>query len=132
MKLSVVMPCFKEAPTVAAQIDAVLAVEIADERVCDREIVVVDDGSTDGTTEILATFDDPRVKVIRHAANRGKGAALQTGFAAATGDILLIQDADSTLIRSRRDRTTGASEPHARRSSSSTPSAQTRTPCSRA
>jgi tetratricopeptide (TPR) repeat protein len=94
MKLSVVMPCFNEAATVAAQIAAVLAVEIPDERVCDREIVVVDDGSTDGTTEILATFDDPRVKVIRHAANRGKGAALQTGFAAATGDILLIQDAD--------------------------------------
>ena len=94
MKLSVVMPCYNEAATVAAQIAAVLAVEIPDERIAGREIVVVDDGSTDGTTAILGEIDDPRVKVIRHAANRGKGAALQTGFAAATGDILLIQDAD--------------------------------------
>ena len=94
MKLSIVMPCFNEAATVAAQITRVLAADIPDERIADREIVVVDDGSTDGTTAILGTIDDPRVKVLCHAVNRGKGAALQTGFAAATGDILLIQDAD--------------------------------------
>jgi glycosyltransferase involved in cell wall biosynthesis len=94
MKLSVVIPCFNEAPTVAAQIAAVLAASIPDERVAGREVVVVDDGSTDGTAAVLAGISDPRVRVIHHPTNRGKGAALETGFAAATGDILLIQDAD--------------------------------------
>ncbi len=89
LKLSVIIPCYNERPTVATVIDRVRAVGLA------HEIIVVDDGSTDGSREVLAQID-PRddLKIILHDHNQGKGAAVRTGFKAATGDVFLIQDAD--------------------------------------
>jgi glycosyltransferase involved in cell wall biosynthesis len=89
LKLSVIVPCYNEKNTVAEIIRRVRAVELA------NEIIVIDDGSTDGTREVLAqipTGDD--LKVICHDRNLGKGAAVRSGFKSATGDVLLIQDAD--------------------------------------
>ncbi len=88
LKISVVMPVFNEAATVRSIIDLVCEQELVD------ELVVVDDCSTDGTGEILAAVDIPAVRVLRHETNRGKGAALRTGFAQASGDVVLVQDAD--------------------------------------
>jgi len=89
LKLSVIIPCYNERPTVATVIERVRAVGLA------HEIIVVDDGSTDGSREVLAQID-PRddLKIILHEHNQGKGAAVRTGFKAATGDVFLIQDAD--------------------------------------
>lgn len=90
MKVSVIIPVYNERQTVAECVRNVLAVEIAD------EILLVDDGSTDGTRELYPELEtlDPAIRVILHEQNRGKGAAVRTGFAAAAGDIFLIQDAD--------------------------------------
>jgi glycosyltransferase involved in cell wall biosynthesis len=87
--LSVVIPVYNEEGTVLQIIEKVLKLEIV------AEIVLVDDGSTDGTKEILekATFDR-RVKLFFHGRNRGKGAALRTGFGHVTGEVVAIQDAD--------------------------------------
>jgi glycosyltransferase involved in cell wall biosynthesis len=87
--LSVVIPVYNEKDTVLQIIEKVLKLEIV------AEIVLVDDGSTDGTKEILekATFDR-RVKLFFHGRNRGKGAALRTGFGHVTGEVVAIQDAD--------------------------------------
>ena len=87
-KVSVVIPVYNERDTILQVIDAVKGVGLAD------EVVIVDDGSVDGTRETLATVHDPAIKVICHERNRGKGAALRTGFAAAGGDVVIIQDAD--------------------------------------
>jgi len=88
--LSVVIPCFNEAATIESIVDAVERSPVRD-----LEIILVDDGSTDGTRELLRDKLEGRVaRVIYHASNRGKGAALRSGFAAATGDMILIQDAD--------------------------------------
>lgn len=89
MKLSVVIPCYNEKETIAILIQRVKGspVEL-------KEIIIVDDASTDGTRDILGQADDPLVKVIYHLRNQGKGAALRTGFSAATGDICIVQDAD--------------------------------------
>ena len=86
--LSVVVPVFNEAATVRELLRRVLASPV------DKEVVVVDDGSSDGTREILAGLDVPPVRVVLHDRNRGKGAALRTGFAAARGRVVVVQDAD--------------------------------------
>ena len=86
--LSVVVPCYDEAATVEELLRRVLASPWV------AEVIVVDDGSTDGTREILAQVNDPTVRVILHERNMGKGAALRTGFAAATADYVIVQDAD--------------------------------------
>lgn len=90
MKLSVVIPCYNEVETLAKVIEAV---RISPVRNC--EVIVVDDCSTDGTRELLQSgLGNSVEKVLFHGKNKGKGAALRTGFAAATGDIVIVQDAD--------------------------------------
>jgi glycosyltransferase involved in cell wall biosynthesis len=91
--LSVVIPVYDEASTIARLIERVRAAPLE----LPIEIVVVDDASSDGTHEILARLGTPEagdLRLIRHPVNRGKGAAVRTGLAAARGDIVLIQDAD--------------------------------------
>jgi len=91
MKLSIVMPVYNERNTIKEILRRVRQVDLGD---IDREIIVVDDGSSDGTRDILAMEEDSVTRVLYHPENRGKGAAVRTGFEAATGDLLLIQDAD--------------------------------------
>ncbi len=86
--LSVVMPCFNERATIETVVKAVL------ESPFTAELLVVDDGSTDGTRDFLETVQDERVRVILQPRNQGKGAAVRTGFAAATQPYVIIQDAD--------------------------------------
>ncbi len=89
-EISVVIPCYNESSTIEELLDAVRASEIPD-----KEILVVDDGSTDGTREKLRSLEgQPGLRVIFHERNQGKGAALRTGFQAATGDVVIVQDAD--------------------------------------
>jgi glycosyltransferase involved in cell wall biosynthesis len=95
MKLSIVIPAFNERPTVETLLERVASAALPDS--LEREIIVVDDGSADGTRELLRRLEaagDPPFRLVEHAANRGKGAALRTGFERATGDIVLVQDAD--------------------------------------
>jgi glycosyltransferase involved in cell wall biosynthesis len=88
--LSVVVPVFNERNTVAEIIRRIRAVELP----VRLEVVVVDDGSSDGSDKVLGALQDSTVRVIRHPGNRGKGAAVRTGIEAAKGDLVLIQDAD--------------------------------------
>lgn len=92
MKLSVVIPVFNEAKTVASLVAAVRAVDVGME----KEILLVDDCSSDGTQDVLKQMQGlhPDLTVIYHEKNQGKGAALRSGFKAATGDLVIIQDAD--------------------------------------
>jgi len=91
MKLSIVMPVFNERNTIKEILRRVRQVDLGD---LEREIVIVDDGSSDGTRDILSMEEDSGTRVIFHQENRGKGAAVRTGFAAASGDLIVIQDAD--------------------------------------
>jgi glycosyltransferase involved in cell wall biosynthesis len=87
----VLVPVFNEATTVRTVIDRLLAVPFP----CDIELIVVDDGSSDGTSAVLAGLPpDPRVRVLHHPVNRGKGAAIRTAAAQARGDYLIPCDAD--------------------------------------
>lgn len=89
MKLSVIIPCFNEVNTLKNILE-----EVKNSDIKDQEIIVVDDYSTDGTREILKSLGDSEIKVFYHDFNKGKGAALRTGFKKATGDICIVQDAD--------------------------------------
>jgi glycosyltransferase involved in cell wall biosynthesis len=86
--LSVVIPCYNEEATIEALINLVLDSPWV------AEIIVVDDGSKDRSCEILATVNDPKVRVVLHDVNKGKGAALRTGFQHATSEFVIVQDAD--------------------------------------
>ena len=89
MKLSVIIPVYNESKSIEEILHRVQATDMA------AEIVVVDDGSVDGSRDILKKLDGKkRVRVVMHEKNQGKGAAVRTGLDAATGDVLLIQDAD--------------------------------------
>jgi dolichol-phosphate hexosyltransferase len=90
VKLSILMPVYNEAPTVQAVIKRVLDVEFP----CPVEVVIVDDASTDGTAGILSRLHDERLVKLAHPVNRGKGAAIRTAVAAASGDFIVPLDAD--------------------------------------
>ncbi|MBI3079479.1 MAG: glycosyltransferase family 2 protein [Deltaproteobacteria bacterium] len=88
MKASVIIPAYNEAATIRTLLERVRGVGL------DLQIIVVDDGSTDGTAAALDRIGDARVHVIRHPVNRGKGAAIRSALPAVTGDVVIIQDAD--------------------------------------
>jgi glycosyltransferase involved in cell wall biosynthesis len=88
--LTVIMPVYNERPTVAEVIRRMRAVELP----LTLQVIVVDDGSSDGSDKVLRAVEDSTVRVICHERNQGKGAAVRTGLAEARGDLVLIQDAD--------------------------------------
>ena len=88
MRLSIIVPVFNERATVRELLRRVAAIDL------DKEVVVVDDGSTDGTRDVLAELGGDGPAVVLHDANRGKGAAIRTGLRHVTGDCVLVQDAD--------------------------------------
>jgi glycosyltransferase involved in cell wall biosynthesis len=92
MLLTIVVPCYNEKKTIADLIARVLNAPLP--AGIDREVIVVDDSSSDGTRDILAGIQDKRIQVVLHDKNQGKGAALRTGFCRAAGDIVVVQDAD--------------------------------------
>lgn len=88
MNISVIIPVYNEMQTIAEILNRIQAVGLA------SEIVIIDDGSSDGTREYIQTLTDPLFKVVLHQVNQGKGAAVVTGIKNASGDVLIIQDAD--------------------------------------
>jgi len=88
MLLSVIMPVYNERDTLTEILRRVEAVPV------DKEIIIVDDGSTDGTRQILKDIKAENIKVIFHERNQGKSAAIKTGLREGTGDVVIIQDAD--------------------------------------
>ena len=91
-KLSVIVPVYNERNTVVEVLRRMRAVELPDG--IEREIIVIDDGSNDGTRDVLRQLGDSTVRILMHEGNRGKGASVRTGLALATGEYVLIQDAD--------------------------------------
>ena len=97
MKLTVIIPVYNEAQTISQVVDRVRAVDIGD---IEKEIIIANDGSSDGTARAIEASDwvtDPRIRVYDNPINVGKGAAVRVGLKYATGDIILIQDADLEL-----------------------------------
>ncbi len=90
MKLSIIIPVYNEKHTIKEVIDRVRETDVGME----KEIIIVDDGSKDGTQDVLNNLNFPDTKTFFHAQNQGKGAALHTGFSNVQGNIILIQDAD--------------------------------------
>jgi glycosyltransferase involved in cell wall biosynthesis len=90
VKLSILMPVYNEHASVANAVKQALDVRYP----CEIELVVVDDGSRDGTADVLSGLDDPRLRVFSHERNRGKGAAIRTAAEQASGDYMVILDAD--------------------------------------
>ena len=88
-KLSIIVPCYNEENTILSAIQ-----EINEFNDLDKEIIIVDDGSNDGTREILKKIKDDSVKIFYHDHNSGKGKAIRTGIEKSSGDIVIIQDAD--------------------------------------
>lgn len=86
--LSIIMPVFNEKKTISKAIEEVLSTPYR------KQIIIVDDGSTDGTRDVIDAMGDSRIKVIIHDKNIGKGGAVRTGLSQAIGDVILIQDAD--------------------------------------
>jgi len=102
-RVSIVLPVYNEAATIAQMLDTVLRAPLTgDRQAIQKELIVVDDCSSDGTRDLLpqavvqaqAAHPTARVELLLHPANRGKGAALRTGFAHATGEVVMVQDAD--------------------------------------
>ena len=92
MKLSIIIPVLNERATVTTLLDAVLGVELEG---VEKELVIVEGGSTDGTREIIRSYETrPGVRAVYEDAPHGKGAAVRTGLALVTGDVVLIQDGD--------------------------------------
>ncbi len=89
-KLSIIIPVYNEVKTILPILELVQAVDIG----LDKEIIVIDDKSTDGTRDLLVTLSCPNLRIIFQAENQGKGSAVRAGFEEATGDIVIIQDAD--------------------------------------
>jgi glycosyltransferase involved in cell wall biosynthesis len=90
VKLSILMPVYNESTTLLMAVKRVMDVEYP----CEIELIAVDDGSVDGSLALLNSFDDGRLRVMAHERNRGKGAAIHTASEAATGDYMIICDAD--------------------------------------
>jgi len=90
VKVTVLIPCFNEEDTVVQVIERVMNAQSGFE----KEILVVNDGSTDSSEQRIRRFEDNAVRLISHSSNRGKGAAIRTGFENASGEVVVIQDAD--------------------------------------
>ncbi len=89
--ISIIIPCYNEAETIDALLEAVINAPLPNK----KEIIIIDDASTDGTPALLAKFSDkPEIEIFCHDKNKGKGAAIRTGLSQATGEIVIIQDAD--------------------------------------
>ncbi len=94
-KLSIIVPVFNEKETIRMVLDSIDKSDVHDNgHPVSKEVLVIDDCSTDGTREMLQSLTQPKIRLLLHESNKGKGAAIRTGLTAAEGDIVLIQDAD--------------------------------------